>query len=48
MTEDQRHLKGLVLVSALLRARGTDVEKLEREIERLRSLKRAAELPAAA
>jgi hypothetical protein len=48
MTEDQRHLKGLVLVSALLRARGTDVEKLEREIERLRAVKRTAELPAAA
>jgi len=48
MTEEQRHLKGLVLVSALLRARGTDVQKLEREIDRLRDLKRPADLPAAA
>ena len=48
MTERELQLKGLVLVSKILRKRGTDVRELEREIDRLRRLERRADLPAAA
>jgi hypothetical protein len=48
VTESEIQLKGLVLVSKILRKRGTDVQELEREIERLRGLERRADLPAAA
>jgi len=48
VTELELQLKGLVLVSRILRKRGTDVQELEREIERLRALERRADLPAAA
>ena len=37
-------LKELVLVKAILWARGTDVSALEREIARLRGLKRRPDL----
>jgi hypothetical protein len=46
-TGDQR-LKELVLVKAILWARGTDVSALEQEIARLRGLERRPDLPAAA
>ena len=46
--DDCIQLKGLVLVHELLQERGTDVSALEREIERLRSLERRPDLPAAA
>jgi hypothetical protein len=48
MSGVERRLKELVLVKAILWARGTDVSALEREIERLRGLQRRADLPAAA
>jgi len=41
-------LKELVLVKALLWARGTDVSALEREIARLRRLERGPDLAATA
>jgi hypothetical protein len=41
-------LKELVLVKAILWARGTDVSALEREIARLRELKRRPDLAPAA
>jgi hypothetical protein len=40
-------LKELVLVKAILWARGTDVSALEREIARLRSLERRSDLATA-
>jgi hypothetical protein len=48
VTERELQLKSLVLVKAILWARGTDVSALHREIERLRRLERRADLPAAA
>jgi hypothetical protein len=48
VTEEKLQLKGLVLVTGILRKRGTDVSELVREIERLCSLQRRADLPAAA
>ena len=41
-------LKELVLVKAILWARGTDVSALEREIARLRGLERRPDLAATA
>lgn len=48
MNERELQLKSLVLVKAILWARGTDVSALQREIARLRRLERRADLPAAA
>ena len=48
MTAVETQLRELVLVKAILWARGTDVSELKREIDRLRRLERRADLPAAA
>jgi hypothetical protein len=45
---NNQKLKELVLVKAILWARGTDVTALEREISRLRSLERRPDLSTAA
>ena len=48
MTALDTQLKELVLVKAILWARGTNVTELEQEIKRLRKLQRRANVPAAA
>jgi hypothetical protein len=46
MNERDLELTGLVLVSKLLRKRGTDISELEREIDRLTQPQAPPDLPA--